>query len=197
MFGIVLLAGIWGDAWFGQWLGRVNWIKVRRFAYWDLSAILVMLVYFVLFYCDGFFRKDEDKAYFRHLKMAPIGLVVLLMAITVALLVIAFTLALAGEYIWELVALIVSVLFFGAIDRVVSRSHRKPVVKTKFGHALRYVDVPMAVAFLVLLIYLLVNPLANPAALQQLGDQQPIFFSGAIAFQILAFNTTFAILFAR
>jgi hypothetical protein len=165
---------------------------ISPFFAWDMAAILSMLSYFI-YYWIRIFSKDgpmraggRDVALFGGaIAFLVLGLIFLVFSFLAGL---AFAVAMPGAMGGQLLLLTAAAFLILWADYSVVRKHTDKKIQLEFKLFVEFVDWPMAICFTVLsLFYLIFSDQQN---LQQFSS----FISGAIAFQIIAFNVAFAFL---
>lgn len=159
---------------------------------WDLAAILSMFGYFA-FYWVRMFTKDGLLR--RAGRFIPsLGTALLLFVLGEVFLFIAFlagilfALSVPFSMPIQLIFLTLAAYFFWLADRRVMKKHPERKIEIEFKLFVEFVDLPMAISFTALTVFYFIY-------IEQHDIQRfSAFMSGAIAFQIIAFNVAFAFL---
>jgi hypothetical protein len=159
---------------------------------WDLAAILSMLVYFAVYWARMFApggALKEGGTVIPLVGTAIALLVVGLLCLIIAFLAgIAFALSIPLSMPTQLIFLTLAAYLFWWADRRIMIKHPNRKIQIEFKLFVEFVDLPMAICFTVLTAFYFLY--IKPNNIQQFSA----FMSGAIAFQIIAFNVAFAFL---
>jgi hypothetical protein len=163
--------------------------------FWEVAALVSTILFNLLFYILGFFLPPKM---FLNLKQGSyIGLIVLLELFSIAGLGFATWISLRERSCTtQLFLILITVICLATIDSVMARQSNDENVRRDFRSSLSLNDIPALVAFTVLLIFSLIYS-SNHMGPNTYDDTFRAFIGGAIAFQMIASNSTFAIIFRR
>jgi hypothetical protein len=192
-------------------LGIIQGPNTKNFwLWWEGGALITSTLYTGILYAGFFCRKDEkNQLIFVGIK-AWIGFIPILCFCAVVSLVMAtivtfatslqvwtpFTdslkfLCFGGDpHLLPLVFLILSGCFFCAIDLVFASKHTSPKIQREFSREFFFNGLPVTCAFLFLALFVF---RFNGSDIWHMPLKS--FIGGAVAFEMLLSNTTFAIVF--
>jgi hypothetical protein len=166
---------------------------ISTFFAWDMAAILSMIAYFIYYWIRIFFSSQgpmraggqDIKTFGAAISFLVCGMVFLSFSFLAGL---AFAVSVPYAMGTQLAFLTVAAFLVLMADYAVYRKHTDKKIQLEFKLFVEFVDWPMAICFTVLTgFFLLFSTKSNIQSFSA-------FMSGAIAFQIIAFNVAFAFL---
>jgi hypothetical protein len=189
IFAGVLLVGMFGTVWDLP-------VRVEPDLFWhcwELAALGSTILFNLMFYILGFFM--PPRMFLRLRVKECIGLFPLLMALTVGLLVWATYISLHnGSCNQQLTLLFLASAVLLLFDFIMAKQSTDERVRQDFMASVVLNDIPVAIAFLVLLIF------SRVYHMDKLDFYEPTFrafVGGAIAFQMLLANWVLALIFRK
>jgi len=165
---------------------------VSLFFAWDLAAIVSMIVYFIYYWVRTFALDGPLKSGGSDVRAVGIALALLLLGLLFLggafYAGVKFSQGETSMMPVQLLVLIAASVLIYLSDRQIMKRHSDRRIQLEFKLFVEFVDIPMAFCFGVLTVFYFV--LVDKNSLQQFAA----FMSGAIAFQIVAFNVAFAFL---
>ncbi len=161
-----------------------------RWDYWNFAAIILTLLYSLLFLIDCFFKFGR-KGLADGLNSSRAGIIVITYIFALISIVASLFGVLKHEIFIKLWSLLLFFICWMLIDIIIMRYHESEYIREEFRKLLWHIEIPFIIAISILMLFVATNVLSVEPR------ETEIFVSGAIAFKVILQNISFLTIVTR